>query len=276
MSEESAIAGIKVPQADWEATPASIQALVLVLSDRLTQLEEKLHQNSQNSSKPPSTDVFGKPVNGQGPAKPRQRQPRAFQAPRQARQLVAVEACAAVHEVLPTGCTHCGALLSGQDVQPQRQQVLELPPVAPSVVEYRLHQLRCEQCGKQTRSELPAGVSPSGYGERLTAVVALLSGPYRQSHRQVLSLMSDVFGVRLSRGCVGRLRQEMSTALQAAVCAAKDYVQAQPAVHSDETSFPQGNRDGQNPQGTQGWLWVLVTPLVSFFEVVLSRSPSNG
>ena len=65
MSEEIEIAGVKVPRADWEATPASIRALVLVLSERLkqqderlSQLEERLNQTSQNSSKPPSSDGF--------------------------------------------------------------------------------------------------------------------------------------------------------------------------------------------------------------------------
>jgi hypothetical protein len=54
MSEEIEIAGIKVPQVDWAATPASIQALVVVLSERLQQqddrirhLEERLNQNSK-------------------------------------------------------------------------------------------------------------------------------------------------------------------------------------------------------------------------------------
>ncbi|MGB3199666.1 MAG: transposase, partial [Nodosilinea sp.] len=88
--------------------------------------------------------------------------------------------------------------------------------------------------------------------------------------------MDDLFGVRLSRGGVGRLRQEVSDAVSAAVEDAKAYVQAQPVLHSDETSYPVGNRDGGNPQRTKGWLWVLVTPLVSFFEVVLSRSQATA
>jgi transposase len=40
MNEEIEIAGIKVPQVDWAATPASIQALVVVLSERLQQQDE--------------------------------------------------------------------------------------------------------------------------------------------------------------------------------------------------------------------------------------------
>ena len=58
MREEREIAGVKVPQADWDATPASIQALVIVLSERLSQVEEKLTKNSRKSSKPPSMDGF--------------------------------------------------------------------------------------------------------------------------------------------------------------------------------------------------------------------------
>ncbi|NEO65305.1 MAG: transposase [Moorea sp. SIO4G2] len=33
-----------------------------------------------------------------------------------------------------------------------------------------------------------------------------------------------------------------------------------------------GNADGKNPQKKKAWLWVAVTPLVSFFQVTRSRS----
>ncbi|WP_017326748.1 transposase [Synechococcus sp. PCC 7336] len=47
-------------------------------------------------------------------------------------------------------------------------------------------------------------------------------------------------------------------------------------MYSDETSFPQGNRDGGNKSKTKGWVWGLLTPLVCFFEVVLSRSQATA
>jgi transposase len=276
MSDEIEIAGIRVPRADWEATPASIQMLVRVLSERLLALEEKVNRSSQNSSKPPSTDGFGKAVKAKGKGKKPPREPSEKTAPREARKLYPAEDCRAVHEVIPPVCQGCGASLSGEDRHPHRHQVIELPPVEPDVVEYRLHGLRCPCCDTMTRAELPSGVSALGYGERLTAMVALLSGAYRLSYRQVCAVMDDLFGVRLSRGGVGRLRQEISDAVSPAVAEAKAYVQGQPVMHSDETSYPQGNRDGRNPQRTKGWLWVLVTPWVSFFEVVLSRSQATA
>ena len=68
----------------------------------------------------------------------------------------------------------------------------------------------------------------------------------------------------------------MSEAVSEPVAEAKDYIQSQAVMHCDETGFVQGNRDGQNPQHKKGWLWVLVTPLMSFFEVVLSRSQATA
>jgi transposase len=46
MSEEIEIAGIRVPKADWDITPASIKAVVVVLSERLSAIEEQLKQSS--------------------------------------------------------------------------------------------------------------------------------------------------------------------------------------------------------------------------------------
>ena len=178
MSEEIEIAGIKVPKADWEATPTSIQAVVTVLSERLSHLEEKLNKNSKNSSKPPSTDGFGKPDKGKGKGKGKKQtrkgeQSDSSKSPRQVRKLYPVEACKEVYEVVPEVCNGCGGSLSGRDSQAHRHQVIELPPIIPTVFEYRLHQLTCGHCGESTRASLPAGVSPLGYGERLSAIVAM-------------------------------------------------------------------------------------------------------
>ncbi len=170
-------------------------------------IRREVNKNSKNSSKPPSTDGFGKPDKGKGKGKKQTRkgeQSDSSKSPRQVRKLYPVEACKEFYEVVPEVCNGCGGSLSGRDSQAHRHQVIELPPIIPTVFEYRLHQLTCDHCGESTRANLPAGVSPLGYGERLSAIVAMLSGSYRQSHRQVQALMKDLFNVTLSRGGVGR------------------------------------------------------------------------
>jgi len=82
--------------------------------------------------------------------------------------------------------------------------------------------------------------------------------------------------VKLLLGSVNQLRQAERGAVVEAVAAAQTYVQQQSVVGMDETSFVQGNQDGHNPQQHQGWLWVMVTPLVSYFHVWLSRSQATA
>ena len=154
--------------------------------------------------------------------------------------------------------------MSGEDPTPYRHQVAEVPPVAVEVTEYRLHTLTCAKCGAATRAELPERVAQGGFGSRLQATVALLSGRYHLSKRDTSGLMNDFFGVDLSLGSVPTLEQRTSEVIAQAVEAARSYVQAQGAVHQDETGWKEGIK--------KAWLWVAATSQVTVFRVDLHRS----
>lgn len=87
----------------------------------------------------------------------------------------------------------------------------------------------------------------------------------------VQSAMQDIFGITMCLGTVNKLKLEASDAIESAVLEAKTYVQNSPVVGADETSFNQGNVDGSNSKNKKAWLWVAVTPLVTFFQITLSR-----
>ena len=84
--------------------------------------------------------------------------------------------------------------------------------------------------------------------------------------------MHRLFGIDISIASVNRLRNEMSNAIKLPVQDAQDYVKGVPILHSDETSFKQGNGDGKNPGRKKGWLWTVVSASVVIFEVALSRA----
>ena len=87
-----------------------------------------------------------------------------------------------------------------------RHQIVEIPPIALEIVEQRLYQRVCDNCGEKTRAILPPEVETSGYGERVVAMVSLMSGMYRHSHRMVVSAMWDYFSLKIGLGTVNRLR----------------------------------------------------------------------
>lgn len=285
MDEKHLLETAAIEADDWDKTPVSVRKLVVQLGLKIEQLEqhlkelqvdnqqlnEKANRNSQNSHSPPASDL----VNFQNTKKKKKtRKKRGGQPghPGHSRSLYPVEECERVTDYYPQTCACCGEGLTGVDPNPYRHQVVEIPPIALDIEEHRLHQLVCHHCGQKTRAALPKEVEPSGYGPLVVARVSLLSGMYRHSHRMVVSAMSDLFGVKMSLGSVNRLRTEASEALSRPVDEAQTYVQSQPIVGADETGFKQGNADGQNPHNKKAWLWVAVTPLVSFFQVTLARS----
>jgi nucleotide-binding universal stress UspA family protein len=270
---------------DWEQTPASIRKIVVQLTGKVEQLEQRLkeleienqqlreksHRHSGNSHSPPASD----PPDRHSRKKKKPTGKKRGGQPGHAghsRPLYPVEECSSVTDYYPKTCAGCGEPLQGVDPNPYRHQVVEIPPIQLHIEEHRLHQLTCLHCSEKTRAALPEAVEVSGYGERVVAIVSVLSGMYRHSVRMVVSAMSDLFGVKLSLGTVNRLRKEASEAVSETVEEAKAYVQSAPIVGADETGFGQGNADGQNPHSKRAWLWVAVTPLVVFFQVMLSRS----
>jgi transposase len=284
MDKKLLLTQIQIDPSEWEQTPPGVKKTMERLWRELEELkialkqaqekagmaEEKIQRNSENSHSPPSQD----PPQVKRKKSKSSKRKRGGQSGHQgqSRILYPESECDKIEDHYPEICACCGEQLQGIDEKPYRHQIVEIPEIALSITEHRLHQLSCSNCGGQTRAKLPEQVESTGYGVRVVSIVALLSGMYRHSHRMVKTAMEDLFGVRMSLGTISRIRTEMSEALAVPVTAAKEYVQQGEIVNVDETGFAQGNSDGQNPQKRKAWLWVVVTTMVTFFEVTLSRS----
>lgn len=269
---------------DWDLTPSPVKNLVVQqklrieeqsikieeLEKELQQLKEKVNCNSRNSSIPPSTELI-KPDQKKTVKKKKKKRGGQSGHVGHSRPLYDESECSSVENHFPSTCKCCGEELSGLDENPYRHQMVDIPPIKLEIIEHRLHQLECNHCGTKTRANLPENVWESGYGATVVAMVSLMSGVYRHSHRMIVDGMRDFFGVKMSLGMVNRLRNEASEALSVAVESAKIYIQSAPIVNADETGFAQGNTDGKNPGAKKAWLWVAVTPLITYFQVTLSR-----
>ena len=243
------------------------------LKEENEDLQEKLGSNSSNSSKPPSSDSKRetKPRRERKPSgRKRGGQPGH---PGHSRKLFPPEACRTVEDIYPEQCNRCGSShLVDEGESPYRHQIIEIPEIALLIDELRLYWRRCSDCNKRVLAELPEGVTWEGYGPRLTAFIVIFGSFFRASYRMTQAFVHDLFGLDIALGTIRKMRQRMSDAVAGVVDEAKQYVQDSNLVHADETSYQQGNADGENPENLGGWLWLISTPLVAYFEIHLSRA----
>jgi transposase len=263
---------LPLPKELWDRIPPDIQAALWVviegyeqriatLEAELVALKTRVNQNSQNSSRPPSSD--GPEVKRRPPQEPSGRK-RGGQPghPPHRRVLVPLEQVQVVVPCVPPQCRRCGEPLQGSDPTPLRHQVTEIPVPSPEVTEYQLHRLACPRCGVTTCGSLPPGVPALSYGPRLASLVALCSGAYRMSKRMVTTFCSDVLGVPLAVGEVCPVAEGVTAALEPPVQEARADVRTQ-HVNGDETTW--------HEQRQRVYLWVAVTQWVSVFLIRASR-----
>ena len=260
MPEQAPPTGIS--REDWAATPPAVRGLVQELLKRLVEVEARLNQTSRNSSQPPSSDP---PSAKPRPAKEPTGRKSGGQPDHEGhgRKLKPESEVDRIIEVRPESCEQCGTLLLGEDPEPERHQVTELPRFTPVVTEYRRHRLCCVACGAHTQAPWPTTMPSGSFGPRVQATVGYLTGRIGASQREVQDILATVCQTEVSVGSVGALEQAVSAALATPVAAAATYVQRQPVRNADETSWREKTK--------RVWLWISVTPLVTIFRVLKSR-----
>ena len=113
---------------------AEQQVQIVALQARVADLEARLGQNSQNSSRPPSSDSPA--VSRPAKRVPSGRKPGGQPGHEGHQRLLLPEnEVDAIVPVKPRRCRRCGGRLRGVDAAPRRHQVTELPRVRPHVTE---------------------------------------------------------------------------------------------------------------------------------------------
>jgi len=119
---------------------------IVELKKRIEELERLLGMNSQNSSKPPSSDPPG--MSAVLP-RPRHRKRGAENGHQPLmRELLPPNMVKQRFELKPHVCP-CGSTnLEETNEQPVRHQIVDIPPIRPEVIEYIQRIYRCKACGR--------------------------------------------------------------------------------------------------------------------------------
>ncbi len=217
--------------------------LVLVQQQQIAQLQqqvqlllERLGLNSQNSSKPPSSDP---PSGGLTRIERRKSQRKSGgQKGHRGHTLRQVETPDEVVVHAPAQCEACSADLSQQPLHEssERRQVFDLPERMLQVCEHRRGDRRC-RCGHLNRGSFPEQVrAPAQYGPRLLATAAAMTLGHHLPLRRTSELLGELIGQTIAEATLIESVARIDARIDPAIEAIIDGLLAAGQLHVDETS----------------------------------------
>jgi transposase len=217
------------------------------LEKRVHELERQLGQNSNNSSKPPSSDGLRKPTNLRTPGgkkgAPKGHDGNTLR--------FAVPDEIVIHPVTTCGrCSHSLADIPTQDSE--KRQVFDLPPPRVVVTEHRVEKKCCPQCGLVQQGQFPERINaPTQYGDGFAAWTDYLHAYQLLPLERIAQLFEDLTRYRPSEATLLSYLKTISGSLQSAEHAIRRQLFHEPVVHADET--------GLRVEGKSHWLHTIST-----------------
>lgn len=235
------------------------------LADRVAGLEAQMGADSTTSSKPPSTD----PV---GPRKKRaERRAEARGEARDAKRAQGKQPGApGAHlerrrpdrsvEHRPLCCRGCGADLADAEVTGEVcRQVIDLPPVRPTVTDHLAYRCRCS-CGVETVADFPPSAkAPVCWGPEVRSFAVYLLVRQHLPVERCAELLADLLGAPVSTGWLCQVQLEAAVKLGPFITDVKDRLRAEPVIHADET--------GTRVRTTKHWAHTVTNNLLTLIAI---------
>jgi len=227
--------------------------------EEINALKSQLSQNSRNSSKPPSSDGYGKPK----PKSQRKKSTRSSggQPGHKGHTLKQVEHPDQTEHHEVSHCSQCGEDLSTHSAsEHEARQVFDLPEIKIQVTEHRAEIKVCPHCEGRTKGTFPNGVTQAvQYGEGVQAMATYLSHYQLLPYQRLQELFQDLFNVSLSQGTLNRLLTRGYQHLEEFEQGVKTRLKTSTVVHFDES--------GLRVKARLHWLHVASTPQLTYYHI---------
>lgn len=238
----------------------SLTKTVQTLQNEVTQLKKT--KNSNNSSLPPSHDLFkhknqslreksNKKTGGQKGHKGK------------TLQMSPNPDSIVVHKP-QTQCPNCGKSHDNSQLQLKtKRQVVDIPIIKSYITEHQVYSAKCD-CGHVNCGNFPKEVSaPIQYGNNVVALTAYLSSRQYIPYFRLSELLKSMTGISMSEGTVFNLLNKAANSVQPLYNAIKNEVENSTVVGGDET--------GVKVKNEKYWAWTWQTIKATYIVISKSR-----
>ncbi len=204
------------------------------LKARIKELEDQLSKNSNNSSKPPSTDGFKKVPKS---IKPKSNKKAGGQKGHEGTTLKISAQPDKVEKHKVDTCTNCKKNLRGQKADyTEKRQVYDIPEIKIGITEHHSEVKQCD-CGCVNKA-FPQGVDYAvQYGPNIKSMVVYLQDYQLLPYERTKELVNDLLGHSLSKGSLYNFRQKAFDKLESFEEKLKSLLDLCLVLGFDETGF---------------------------------------
>ena len=230
------------------------------LTDRVKTLEARLNQNSQNSSKPPSSDGLQKPPKPKN-LRGKSGKNRGGQPGHQRHTLEKhSNPDKIVFHTLST-CEHCNHSLQNVGIiDYEVRQVFDIPPLKIMITEHRVEQKICPCCQEMNTANFPSEVQQSTqYGSSIKGLSTYLNQYQFLPYERLQEFFEDILGHKISQGMLVKINSQCYKNLEIPDLEIKRQLQISENLHHDES--------GIRVNGKLHWCHVASTPQLTNYGI---------
>lgn len=229
---------------------------IKTLNGRISDLEARLNKNSDNSSKPPSSDGYKKNLN----SRQKTGKPTGAQWGHEGKTLEKVESPDEVIEYKTPEECDCGYNLDDVESIKKSRQVFDIPKPKPKVTEHITYEKVCPGCEKIHKTKFPTNITqPTQYGENTKALMNYLTQYQMIPLDRAAEAIRDITGQAVSEGTVVNAAHSLYEKLETPVKDIKQNIIESDVAHFDET--------GIRTEGKTKWMHVASTEKMTYYAV---------
>ena len=230
----------------------------------IKKLDEQISKNSNNSSKPPSSDGYEK-IKRTKSLREKSSRKNGGQFGHKGHTLQQIEKPNKIENHNVIECNICHTSLEKESIQKiVKRQVFDLPPIKIEVTEHRAEVKICPKCGFENKGEFPEKVnSPTQYGTKIKSVASYLTNYHFIPLKRTGEIFNDLFGHPLSEATIIKANQEQKENIQNSLESIKTNLIKSDVINADES--------GIRKESDLHWIHCISNEVATLYRIYKNR-----